>query len=90
MELELFKGKLEATGDHFERVMFPNGRGVSIIRHDHSYGGNAGLFEVAVLDADGDLDYSTPVTGDVLGWLSVDEVLNTMKAVYDLPAALEA
>jgi hypothetical protein len=90
MELELFKGKLEASGDHMEQVFFKNGRGVSIIRHSGSYGGNAGLFELAVLKADGELDYSTPVTGDVLGWLTVPEVLEAMKAVSDLPAELEA
>lgn len=90
MELELFKAKLEASGDHYEKVFFKNGRGVSIIRHRGSYGGNAGLFELAVLKADGELDYSTPVTGDVLGWLTVPEVLDAMKAVSDLPAELEA
>lgn len=90
MELELFKATLEASGDHREQVFFKNGRGVSIIRHSGSYGGNAGLFELAVLDSTGELDYSTPITGDVLGWLTVTEVLNAMKAVSDLPAALES
>lgn len=84
MELEQIKNKLEATGDHFERVLFPNGYGVSIVRHGYSYGGNSGLFEVAVLGEDGEITYSTPVTGDVLGWLSVQEVLDTMKAVSEL------
>jgi hypothetical protein len=78
---------LQATGDHMERVMFPNGRGVSIVRHSYSYGGKQGLFEVGVLGLDGELDYSTPVTGDVLGWQTVAEVVLTMKAVADLPAA---
>lgn len=88
--LEAIGTALEGSGDHSERVTFPNGRGVSIIRHGFSYGGKQGLFELAVLDASGDLDYSTPVTGDVLGWLSVAEVLEAMKKVADLaPETLE-
>jgi hypothetical protein len=89
MELDKVRGTLEATGDHFEQIMFENGRGVSIIRHKGSYGGKAGLFELAVLDSKGDIDYSTPVCGDVLGWLSVDEVLEAMRKVAALPAATQ-
>lgn len=87
MELGKVRAALSTTGDHMERVTFPNGRGVSIIRHEYSYGGRNGLFEVAVLDSTGEIDYSTPVTGDVLGWQTVEEVLTAMKAVADLPAA---
>lgn len=89
MELESARNALElgAKATAFrEVVVFPNGRGVSIIRHQYSYGGKAGLFEVAVLDSKGEIDYSTPVCGDVLGWQTVDEVLDAMKRVHDLPA----
>jgi hypothetical protein len=79
---------LEAVkGDHSEKIQFPNGHGVSIIRNEWSYGHTAGKFEVAVLDADGDLDYSTPVTDDVVGWLDVQGVLDVMQQVAALPAA---
>ena len=84
--LEKVTSELQRGGDFRERVMFPNGRGVSIVRHDYSYGGQQGLFEVGVLGADGELDYSSPVTGDVLGWQTVTDVVLTMKAVADLPA----
>lgn len=70
-----------------ERYYFPNGRGVSIIRTPGSYGYRAGSFEVAVLDADGVLDYSTPVTDDVIGWLSADEVMDVVQQVAELPPA---
>jgi len=89
MELESKRKVLElgATAESFhEVVVFPNGRGVSILRNRGSYGGRAGLFEVAVLDSKGEIDYSTPVTYDVLGWQTVDEVLDAMKRVHDLPA----
>jgi hypothetical protein len=89
MELDKVRGTLETTGDHFEHVMFENGRGVSIIRHKGSYGGRNGLFELAVLDSEGEIDYSTPVCGDVLGWLSVDEVLEAMRKVAALPPATQ-
>lgn len=78
-----------ATGEFHEIVKFANGRGVSIIRNSGSYGQQAGLFEVAVLNAAGDLDYSTPVTDDVIGWQSVTDVLDVMKAVAALPSEAE-
>lgn len=91
--LETIKSALElaaGAGDVQECVTFPNGRGVSIIRNSYSYGGRDGLFELAVLDSTGELDYSTPVTGDVLGYLTVDEVLQAMAQVAELPAELES
>lgn len=87
-ELEAAREIVMAEGDHREQVYFANGRGVSIIRNEFSYGGRNGMFEIAVLDAEGQLDYSTPVTEDVLGWQSVEQVLDVMKAVSELPAVL--
>lgn len=77
----------EVKGDHREKVVFPNGHGVSIIRNEYSYGGRSGLFEVAVLGSDGQLDYSTAVTDDVIGHLNIEGVLDVMKQVADLPTA---
>ena len=45
---------------------FPNGYGASVIRHDFSYGGKDGLWEMAVLK-EGDLCYNTHITNDVIG-----------------------
>jgi hypothetical protein len=67
------------------QVTCPNGRGVSIIRGYGTYGATAGLFEVAVLDFDGNLDYSTPITDDVLGWQSPEDVRAVVAAVAALP-----
>jgi hypothetical protein len=47
-----------------------------------SYGGSNGLFEVAVLDKDGNIAYNTTVTNDVVGWLDfagVADILNKIK-----------
>lgn len=50
---------------------FDNGYGASLIRHDMSYGGDEGLYEIAVLDSSGELCYDTPITDDVVGHLTM-------------------
>jgi hypothetical protein len=66
------------------KIMFENGYGASVIRTTHSYGGHIGLYELAVLDNDGKLTYDTPITGDVLGFLSPKEVTNYLIQIQDL------
>jgi len=66
------------------RMMFENGFGVSVVSHTFSYGGKDGLFEIAVLDEDGDLTYNTPVTNDVIGYLKPEEVTEIMEQVQNL------
>jgi hypothetical protein len=60
-------------GKHF----FDNGYGVSVVRFPGSYGSEEGLYELAVLKGvadDWNICYDTPITEDVLGHLSEDEV----------------
>lgn len=66
---------------------FPNGYGASVVRHYFSYGNEngEGLWEMAVLDSSGSLDYSTPITGNVLGHLKPFEVGRTLEAIAKLP-----
>ena len=66
------------------RMTFENGYGVSVVSHTYSYGGKDGLFEIAVLDKDGDLTYDTPVTNDVIGYLAEEDVTDVMKQVQEL------
>jgi hypothetical protein len=66
------------------KIMFENGYGASVIRTEQSYGGSRGLYELAVLDNDGKLTYDTPITGDVLGFLSPKEVTNYLIQIQDL------
>lgn len=66
------------------QVMFTNGHGISIAQNEMTYGNESGLFEIAVLDENGDLDYSTPITNDVIGWLTWEDVI----AYFDKVAAL--
>ena len=65
------------------RMTFDNGYGVSVVSHSYSYGGKDGLFEIAVLDKDG-ITYDTPVTNDVIGYLTEEDVTDVMKQVQEL------
>lgn len=69
---------------------FPNGWSASVVQHDFSYGSDEGLWELAVGTFDVDtgsfaLDYSTPITDDVLGSLTDDDVAATLVLVAALP-----
>ena len=68
---------------------FENGYGASIIRGEHTYGGDLGLFELAVLkfisDDDFMLCYDTPITEDVIGYLSLDELAPLLQQIKALP-----
>ena len=56
------------------RIQFENGYGVSVIKHKYSYGGPDGLYELAILDSDGEITYDTPITDDVIGYLTEEGV----------------
>ena len=71
------------TGVHAQCV-FDNGYGVSAVLSDMSYGNKEGLYELAVLDSDGQITYETPITTDVLGWLTEDDVTRHMRSIQEL------
>ena len=66
------------------RITFENGYGASVVRGEYTYGGKDGLYELAVLDSNGDLTYETPITSDVEGYLSEDDVTVLMKQIQNL------
>jgi hypothetical protein len=66
------------------RITFENGYGASVVRHEYSYGGKDGLYEVAVLNSDGELCYDTPVTNDVIGYLRDIDVTDVMEKIQQL------
>lgn len=53
---------------------------VSVIRSSMTYGGDKGLFELAMLRNDKCV-YDTCITDDVLGWLEVEDVLEVLEKV---------
>lgn len=63
---------------------FANGYGASVIRSPYTYGGPSGLWELAVLDEAGEIDYSTPITSDVEGWLTEEKVRELLRRVAGL------
>ncbi len=68
-------------------MKFDNGYGVSVVKSDYSYGGRSGLYELAVLDSDGDVCYNTHITDDVLGFLKPEDVSKHMIEIQELPIA---
>lgn len=61
-------------------VDFKNGYSASVSCHEFSYGGDQGLFEIAVMH-NGEIDYTTPITSDVLGYLTEQDVLDTCNKI---------
>lgn len=69
------------------RHFFDNGYGVSVIKPSNSYGGNDGLYELAVLkgtEEEWDIRYDTPITDDVIGYLTKEEVEALLDQVKNL------
>ena len=71
-------------GGTWARFVFPNGYSVSVVRGPLTYGGSAGLYELAVLHGS-KIVYDTPVTADVLGYLTEGDVTERLNEVALLP-----
>lgn len=68
---------------------FGNGFGASVI--NDGYGAEVGKYELGVLGPSGALTYDTPITDDVLGYLTAEEVAETLDRIEALEAgAVEA
>src|SRR5690554_3993049 len=67
-----------------KKYKFENGRGASVVRYPYSRGGNVGLYELAVLDKYGYIDYTTPITNKVIGWLTWEEVIELLRKIKEL------
>jgi hypothetical protein len=77
-------------------VLFPNGYGASIVKSLFSYGGKYNLWELAVIEGslkDGvpifDLTYATPITHNVIGWISLPEAMDILEKIFNLPLRIE-
>jgi hypothetical protein len=68
----------------YSRTMFENGFGVSVVCHKYSYGGKDGLYELAVLDTEGEITYDTPITNDVIGYLKEEGVTELLIQIQNL------
>lgn len=68
---------------------FANNYGASVVKGEHTYGGDEGLWELAVVrfktDGEFNLDYTTPITEDVEGHLTDDAVEELLTKIKALP-----
>ena len=68
-------------------LKFSNNFGASIVKFYGSYGYDEGLFELAVIKFEGEdfnLTYNTPITDDVLGYLSRQDCIDTLDKIKNL------
>lgn len=69
---------------------FENHYGASVVKHNFSYGGKIGKWELAVIkfnsldNFDFKLIYNTPITDDVIGYLDESEIDEILKNIKDL------
>ena len=63
------------------RIQFENGYGASVVCTPYTYGGDKGLYEIAVLDNDGHITYDTPITNDVIGYLRPEDVTDVIEKI---------
>lgn len=68
---------------------FSNGFGASVICGPSTYGGAEGLYEIAVLDATGEISYLTGITDDVIGWLTSSDVKDVLESVQALESKID-
>jgi hypothetical protein len=69
----------------YARVFFPNGYGASVVKSEYSYGGRDGLYELAVInETTGEITYDTPITNDVEGYLTPEDVTNLLERIEAL------
>ena len=65
------------------RTEFDNGYGISVVKSPYTYGGDKGLYELAVFK-DGEICYDTPITDDVIGYLRPEDVTDVMIKIQQL------
>jgi hypothetical protein len=65
------------------RTQFDNGYEVSVVKSPYTYGGDKGLYELAVFK-DGEITYATPITDDVIGYLRPEDVTEVMTKIQQL------
>ena len=69
------------------RIYFDNGYGASVVKGQYTYGGSQGLYELAVLKGtpeESELCYETPITEDVLGYLTEADVTEALRQIQEL------
>jgi hypothetical protein len=63
---------------------FPNGYMASVVKGPYTYGGDEGLYELAVIK-DNKCCYDTPITDDVEGYQTPEEISALLERIEALP-----
>ena len=96
LNYEGFESNLIAHGnvEGFDGIQylfrFENNYGASVIKHKGSYGHEDDLWELAVIEFETeyndswDLTYDTPITADVEGWLTDEDVRELLQRIKEL------
>lgn len=79
-----FESHPNGMGGVQAKIQFLNGFGASVVKTPFSYGGSTDQYELAVLGQDGHVTYDTPVTDDVLGYLSEAAVTKSLRKIQSL------
>jgi len=73
-------------GGIMSRIYFDNGYGASVVKGPYTSGGKIGLYELAVLNSEGDICANTPVSEDgIIGYLREEDVSEGMIRIQNLP-----
>ena len=69
--------------------IYDNNYGVSVVRGPYTFGGDKGLYELAIIymapeDKESRICYDTPITNDVMGHLTPEDITKIMKQVSEL------
>lgn len=72
-DIEILSPDIDKLGTQI-KITFENSWGASIIKHKYSYGNQEGLWELAVINPQGKIDYTNSLTQDVLGCLTDAEL----------------
>lgn len=89
-DYNLFKDDSLKGSEYGGEIEFDNGYGLSIVRHENSYGGKKGLFEIMLL-RNGEPYSLPPITNEddtVNGFLTqnaVNDIIEAVKALPDSP-----
>ena len=85
--MKVYKEK-SLNGGVQKQYKFDNGYGASVVQHNGSYGNENGLWELAVLswvnEHQYQLDYSTEISDDVIGYLTEEEVEELLVRIESL------
>jgi hypothetical protein len=85
-DLKFEPHKVLSVGAKQAVLLFPNGYGASVVTgSSFFYTSPSHPYELAVLDKDYNLVYDTPITNDVIGHCTEENITQLLKDIQELP-----